>query len=104
MKDGMYSLGGQPVEVKNGAARLESGSLAGSILTLDRAINNVYKNSDYPLYEVVKMATFNGAKHCKVEDRKGLIKEGYDADLVLFDEDINIKLTIVEGKIVFNEI
>ena len=102
MKDGMYSLGGQPVEVKNGAARLESGSLAGSILTLDKAVNNVYKNSDYPLYEVVKMASYNGAKHCKVQDRKGLIKEGYDADLVLFDEDINVKMTIVEGKVVYN--
>ena len=48
------------------------------------------------------MASFNGAKHCKVDDKKGHIKEDFDADLVLFDEDINIKLTIIEGKIVFN--
>ena len=45
------------------------------------------------------MASYNPARHCKVEDRKGLIKEGYDADLVLFDEDINIKKVIVSGKI-----
>lgn len=104
MKEGLFSLGGQSVEVKNGAARLENGSLAGSILTLDKAIHNVYKNTNYPLYEVVKMASYNGAKHCKVEDRKGLIKEGYDADLVLFDENINVKTTIVEGKIVYNSL
>lgn len=101
MPDGMYQLGGQDVIVKDGAARLTSGVLAGSILTLDKAVKNVYKNSNYPLYEVVKMASYNGAKHCKVEDRKGLIKEGYDADLVLFDEDINIKTVLVNGKIVF---
>ena len=104
MNDGMYSLGGQDVEVKDGAARLLSGSLAGSVLTLDKAIRNVYNNSNYPLNEVVKMASYNGARHCKVEDRKGLIKEGYDADLVLFDENINVKATIVGGDFVYNEL
>lgn len=100
MPNGIYSLGGQEVNVENGAARIKSGSLAGSILTLDRAVRNVYSNSDYPLNEVVKMASYNGAKHCKVEDRKGLIKEGYDADLIIFDEDINIKKVIINGKLV----
>lgn len=99
MPEGKYALGGQDVFVKDGAARLEGGSLAGSVLTLDKAIRNVYKNSNYALYDIIKMATYNGAKHCKVEDRKGLIKEGYDADLVLFDDDINIKKVIIGGKI-----
>lgn len=102
MPEGKYALGGQDVFVKEGAARLESGALAGSILTLDKAIKNVYKNTPYELYEVVKMATYNGAKHCKVDDRKGLIKEGYDADLVLFDDDINVKYVIVNGNLVVN--
>ncbi|MDZ4957026.1 amidohydrolase family protein, partial [Clostridium perfringens] len=100
MPDGMYALGGQDVVVKDGAARLLSGSLAGSILTLDKAIKNVYRNVGLPLYEAVKMATFNAARHCKVQDRKGLIREGYDADLVLFDEDISIKNVIVSGKVI----
>jgi N-acetylglucosamine-6-phosphate deacetylase len=99
MPDGKYSLGGQDVFVKNGAARLKEGNLAGSILTLDDAIRNIYKNSNYKLYEIVKMATYNAAKHCKVDNKKGLIKEGYDADLVLFDENINIKKVIIGGKI-----
>lgn len=101
MPDGMYALGGQDVIVKEGAARLLNGSLAGSILTLDKAIKNVYKNVGLPLYEAIKMASYNPARHCKVHDRKGLIKEGYDADLVLFDEDINIKKVIVNGKMIF---
>ena len=98
MPDGMYDLGGQDVIVKDSAARLLSGNLAGSILTLDKAVKNVYENTNMPLYEVVKMATLNPAKHCKVSHKKGLIKEGYDADLVLFDENINIKKVIVSGK------
>ena len=98
MPDGMYSLGGQDVVVKENAARLLNGSLAGSVLTLDLAIKNVYKNVGISLHEAVKMASYNPAKHCKVADRKGLIKEGYDADLVLFDEDINIKKVFVSGR------
>ncbi len=100
MPDGMYALGGQDVIVKDGAARLLSGSLAGSILTLDKAVKNVYQNVGLSLNEAVKMATFNAARHCKVEDKKGLVKEGYDADLVLFDEDINIKKVLVGGRTV----
>lgn len=100
MPDGMYSLGGQDVEVKNGAARLLTGSLAGSILTLDVAVKNIFNNTNYPLNEIIKMATYNGAKHCKVDHRKGLIKECYDADLILFDENIDIKYVIVNGKLV----
>lgn len=102
MPNGKYALGGQDVFVENGAARLENGSLAGSVLTLDRAVRNVYENSSYALYDVVKMATFNGAKHCGVADRKGLIKEGYDADLILFDKGINVKKVIVNGKLIHN--
>jgi len=102
MPDGEYSLGGQSVTVENGAARLKNGSLAGSVLTLDKAVKNVYKNSNLPLYEIVKMASYNGAKHCKVNDCKGQIKEGYDADLILFDDDINIKRVFILGKEVFS--
>ena len=104
MPDGTYALGGQPVIVKNGAARLENGALAGSILTLNRAIKNLYDNTDYPLYEIVKMASYNGAKYCRVDDRKGQIKENFDADLTIFDENIDVKMTIIGGKVVYNNL
>lgn len=99
MPEGHYSLGGQDVFVKEGAARLKEGTLAGSILTLDRAIRNVYKNTKYNLCDIIRMATYNGAKHCGFQSKKGLVREGYDADLVLFDDDINIKKVIIAGKI-----
>lgn len=104
MPDGTYALGGQPVIVKSGAARLENGALAGSILTLNRAIKNLYDNTDYPLYEIVKMASYNGAKYCRVDDRKGQIKENFDADLTIFDENIDVKMTIIGGKVVYNNL
>ena len=102
MPDGTYALGGQPVTVKNGAARLENGALAGSVLTLNKAVKNILDNSEYKLYEIIKMASYNGAKFCKVDDKKGQIKENFDADLVIFDENIDVKMTIVGGKIVYN--
>lgn len=98
MPDGNYSLGGQEVIVFGGVARLKNGALAGSVLTLDQAVRNVYKNCQLPLYEVIKMATYNPAKFCKVEDRKGQIAEGYDADLVLFDDNIEICKVFIRGK------
>ena len=104
MPDGTYALGGQPVIVKNGAARLENGALAGSILTLNKAVKNIYDNTDYPLYEIIKMASYNGAKYCRVDDRKGQIKENFDADLTIFDENIDVKMTIIGGKIVYNNL
>lgn len=98
MPDGMYALGGQDVIVESGAARLKNGALAGSVLTIDNAIKNLKNNTDLPLNEIVRMATYNPAMYAKVETHKGLIKEGYDADLVLFDENISIKKVIVGGK------
>ncbi|WP_300902547.1 N-acetylglucosamine-6-phosphate deacetylase [uncultured Clostridium sp.] len=102
MPDGTYSLGGQPVTVKSGAARLNNGALAGSILTLNKSIKNIHDNTNYPLYEIVKMASYNGAKYCRVDDKKGQIKENFDADLTIFDENIDVKMTIIGGKIVYN--
>lgn len=103
MPNGNYSLGGQDVIVNGNEARLKNGALAGSVLTLDKAVENVYKNSNLPLYEVIKMATYNGAKHCKVENHKGQIKEGFDADLILFDDDINIKKVFILGEEVYSK-
>lgn len=97
MKDGNYTLGGQNVIVKDSNARLENGSLAGSVLTLNKAVYNVKNNLNIPLNEIIKLVTINPSKICKTQLTKGLIKEGYDADLVLFDEDINIKHVFVNG-------
>lgn len=98
MHDGDYSLGGQAVVVKDGAARLKSGVLAGSILTLDKAVANVFQHTPLPLYEVVRMASYNPAVLCGVGNTKGRIADGYDADLVIFDKAITIQEVYIKGR------
>lgn len=98
MPDGTYSLGGQPVISKGGAARLESGALAGSILTMDKAVQNVFKHTNLPLHEVIKMASYNGAKFIGIENKKGKIALHYDADLLILDKNLDVEKVFVEGK------
>ena len=103
MKNGIWELGGQKVIVKNGSARLENNTLAGSILTLDNAIKNMKENIEASLCEVISMVTINPAKDINIYDKKGSIEKGKDADIVIFDKDININMTIVEGDIVYKK-
>lgn len=100
--DGRFDLGGQQVFVSGGIARLSDGTLAGSTLTLDRAVYNAITMAKLPVCEGVRMATLNPAKLIGVADRKGSIELGKDADLVVFDEQIRIKHVIKAGKIVFS--
>ena len=101
MKCGIYDLGGQKVVVENGSARLQDGTLAGSVLTLNRAVKNILHHSDLEIYEAVAMASNVPAKVIHMDNQKGSLEVGLDADIVIFDEDIDVFLTIVEGKIVF---
>ncbi len=102
MKNGMWELGGgQKVIVKNGSARLEDNTLAGSILTLDNAVKNMKNNIEASLCEVISMVTINPAKDINIYDKKGSLEKGKDADIVIFDKDINISMTIAEGDIVY---
>ena len=66
---------------------------------LDYIVQQVYMKSHIPLIDVIRMVTFNPAKIMKVDNRKGKISEGYDADFVLFDDQINVKCVIARGKI-----
>lgn len=97
MKDGNYTLGGQKVYVKDGAARIAGGQLAGSTLTLDKAVKNVINNCAVNITDAVKMASSTPARILKIDNEKGYIKVGYDADIVIFDDNINIIKTFVSG-------
>ena len=101
MKSGNYDLGGQKVIVKDGAARLQDGTLAGSVLTLNKAILNMLHNSNLEIYEAVALATLNPAKVINMDNKKGSIEVGLDADIVIFNDDIEVLTTIVEGKLVY---
>lgn len=103
VKEGTYELGGQEVVVKNKEARLSNGALAGSVLTIDSAIRNFIHNHGAALEDVVRMVSWNPARTLCIEDRKGSIEIGKDADMVLFDENIEIYETIVNGKTVYKK-
>ncbi|ACL71038.1 N-acetylglucosamine-6-phosphate deacetylase [Halothermothrix orenii] len=99
LEDGTYELGGQKVIVKEDSARLEDGTLAGSILTLDRALSNIVKISDLPLHRVIAMITSNPARLLGVADEIGSIAPGYRADMVLLDKELKVNKVFVDGEI-----
>ena len=106
MPDGESILGslekGQQVFIEKGVAFLpDRTAFAGSVCTADRLVRTMYKSADIPLPETIKMITENPAKLIGYGDPKGSINEGFDADLVLFDDDINVKITVVGGNIVY---
>jgi len=101
MKCGDYDLGGQKVIVKDGAARLTDGTLAGSVLTLNKAVKNMISHTDLEIYDIVAMASSVPAKVINMDSNKGSLDVGYDADVVIFNDDIDVFFTIVEGKIMY---
>jgi N-acetylglucosamine-6-phosphate deacetylase len=103
MPDGDYTFEGAAVTVKDGAARLSDGTLAGSTLTFERGLANIVKASGRPLGEMVKCASLNPARALRMEDHKGQLLKGWDADLVLVDQNLHVKLTMAEGKVVFKQ-
>jgi N-acetylglucosamine-6-phosphate deacetylase len=79
------------------------GALAGSTLSLDRALRNMISWTGIPLEEAVYMTSRNAAESIGVAQRKGSIHPGYDADMVLLDDDLHISATFCEGKLVYRE-
>lgn len=99
MGDGAYDLGGQKVIVRDGQARLEAGNLAGTILTLDKAVKNMVEAVGIPLADALKMASLTPARLIGADDHKGRIEQGWDADIVLLDEsDLSVKGVMIAGK------
>ncbi|WP_164668071.1 N-acetylglucosamine-6-phosphate deacetylase [Virgibacillus doumboii] len=101
LQAGDYELGGQPVNVLEDRAVLEDGTLAGSILKMNEGARQMLRLKDVSIKNIVKMASENPAKQLNVFNTKGSIKEGKDADLLLVDDDLNIKYTICRGVIAY---
>ncbi len=97
MKCGTYDLGGRTVEVAEGKALLEDGTLAGSVLKMNEALANMSKYTSMTLTEIVNTVTSIPAKRLAIN--KGRLKVGYDADIVIFDENFSIITTIIQGKV-----
>lgn len=99
--DGESELGGQKVFVKNGEARLADGNLAGSVLTMNRAVANFAKNTGCGIPAAIRCATKTAAESIGMEAEIGSLEPGRRADVAIFDENIRIKKTIIDGKAVF---
>lgn len=98
MPEGQYELGEFPVEVKDGAARLESGSLAGSILQLKDAVKNVVDWEIASPAEAIYMASTAPAKSVQIDDECGKIAPGYAADFIVLDSSLELKATFLDGE------
>ena len=96
MPPGSYALGGRPVTVDTTSARLADGTLAGSILTLDQAVRNVIAWAGVEPASAIRMASEVPARVLGLCDR-GTIAPGLAADLTLFDHDLAVVATIVNG-------
>lgn len=101
LKDGRYSLGGLKVFVKDGEASLADGTLAGSTLTMNRAVKNFMEFTGVSLPDAIRTASLNPAKLLGIENKKGSLEEGKDADIVIFDENLNVHYTIIAGEVVY---
>lgn len=97
MKCGNYDLGGRKVEVFEGKAILEDGTLAGSVLKMNEAMKNMCKHTSMSLQEVVGAVTKIPAQ--KLGVKKGILQKGYDADIVIFDKNFSIISTIISGEV-----
>jgi N-acetylglucosamine-6-phosphate deacetylase len=96
MPDGRYRLGSFEVSVAGGIARNSEGKLAGSTLTLDRALRHMLKLG-FPLKEVLPMLTSNPTRLLRLNHRKGCLKAGADADLVLLNEKFEVVRVMARG-------
>ncbi|MFO7320787.1 MAG: N-acetylglucosamine-6-phosphate deacetylase [Chloroflexota bacterium] len=101
MADGEYQIDERTVVVRDGAVRLPDGTLAGSTLTMERALKNYIAATGLPLVEAVKASSSNAARALRIDGRKGSLLPGKDADLTLLDDDFNVCLTVAEGRIVY---
>jgi len=95
---------GLKVIVEDGVAKLpDRTSFAGSVATADRLVRTMISMAGVSLADAIKMMTATPARILGVSDKKGELSVGKDADIVIFDEDINVSMTIVKGKVVYEE-
>lgn len=101
LPDAVFTFGGQTARVIDGVARLADGTITGSVLTTAQGLRNMARLAGVPLVDAVRMLTINPALSARVETRKGRIEAGYDADLLIFDEDLELQATICRGRLAY---
>lgn len=102
--DGEYDLAGQFITVNMGMARTIAGGLAGSTLTLDRAVHNIQQFSGISINQAIHMATVSPAAVLGLLGSKGEIRPGADADILIADTEMNVKAVMVSGKVLYRSL
>jgi N-acetylglucosamine-6-phosphate deacetylase len=93
---------GVEVIVEDGVAKMpDRNSFAGSVATFDRLVRSMLTLAEVSLLDTITMASLTPARIMKVQDQKGSIEIDKDADIIIFDKDINIQMTMVEGRIIY---
>lgn len=108
MPPGESVLGGMKnglkVIVENGVAKLpDRTAFAGSVATFDLLVRNMVNLADVPLLDAIEMAALTPARIMDIADKKGSLETGKDADIVIFDANINIEKTIINGSLVYEK-
>ncbi|MGE5431400.1 MAG: N-acetylglucosamine-6-phosphate deacetylase [Syntrophomonadaceae bacterium] len=98
-----FEFADQKVRIRGGKAMLDNGTIAGSSLTLNKAVKNMIQYAGAKITEALRMASLNGAKVLNIENQKGILAAGKDADLVVLDEDFEVEMTILQGKISYQK-
>ncbi len=102
LRPGKYEFAERNIVIDSkGWSRLSDGTIAGSTKNLLFGFKNMVTNLGLPIEEVAKMSSYIPAKLARIEDKKGSIEEGKDADIVILDKDFNVLMTFVEGKLCF---
>ena len=96
MRDGTFKLGGIDVQVRDGVVRNSEGKLAGSTLTIDRAIRYLV-DLGVPIVDAIRMATILPARRLGLAGKKGIIAVGADADLVILTPDLHVAGVMTRG-------
>lgn len=102
-EDGRHQLGDQLITVKDGIARTDTGSLAGSTLTMDAALRNACAFSGLTLADILPSATSTAAESLGLSDQIGSIKPGAFADIVFIDDALRPQMTMVAGRVAFRK-
>lgn len=101
LADGEYTLGGQPIFVKGIECRLADGTIAGSVLKLNKAVQNLRDHAGISMAEAVKAASLNAAASIGEDRTKGSLAVGKDADIAIMDKDCTVEKTFVRGALKF---
>ncbi|TQR20800.1 N-acetylglucosamine-6-phosphate deacetylase [Psychrobacillus vulpis] len=102
LSDGEFTLGNQKVRVTGNEARLENGTLAGSVLKMNDALKRISRLVNAPIVDLMKMSSSNAAHCLGIFERKGSLKVGKDADIVLLNNEFEVIYTFCKGKLVYS--